>query len=324
MHMRKQYLTSVSIIALIMVSLNYILNDVVLVFFAFQQNKATNPFILDSILETAPYMAVMFAFSLIAYLVMYLCFRSIFGPTQEERARALEEAERIVKEDALVSPEKAVEIALRVAKQSEAAEKAKQEQRMPLTDAEVESILSDEDADHVDEGEDCTPNNEDSQEALPDEHVTKGPVPEENGTDVNVDGTAADKQIEEQAPAMAEENKQEKQNPVAFPAPVVKTENVEKPVERPVVEKKDLSAWTEEEVKHLRILQKALDRGCVPVACYSIGEFEQGKVSLFKNEAGSWRIAKPTDSDARMARGYRDLVSASKKFVELLSMVREV
>lgn len=99
----------------------------------------------------------------------------------------------------------------------------------------------------------------------------------------------------------------------------VKDEQPEKEVETP---KKPVI--TEEEQKSLDSLNHALSKSAIPEGCYSVGEFISGRVSLFKGEGGVWRVSRPDDDDPRMARGYHNVVEASKKFAALVVRIREV
>lgn len=99
----------------------------------------------------------------------------------------------------------------------------------------------------------------------------------------------------------------------------VKDEQPEKEVETP---KKPVI--TKEEQKSLDSLNHALSKSAIPEGCYSVGEFISGRVSLFKGEGGVWRVSRPDDDDPRMARGYHNVVEASKKFAALVVRIREV
>ena len=99
----------------------------------------------------------------------------------------------------------------------------------------------------------------------------------------------------------------------------VKDEQPEKEAETP---KKPVI--TEEEQKSLDSLNHALSKSAIPEGCYSVGEFISGRVSLFKGEGGVWRVSRPDDDDPRMARGYHNVVEASKKFAALVVRIREV
>lgn len=81
---------------------------------------------------------------------------------------------------------------------------------------------------------------------------------------------------------------------------------------------------TKEEQKSLDSLNHALSKSAIPEGCYSVGEFVNGRVSLFKGEGGVWRVSRPDDDDPRMARGYHNVVEASKKFAALVVRIREV
>lgn len=79
-----------------------------------------------------------------------------------------------------------------------------------------------------------------------------------------------------------------------------------------------------EEQEMLHVLQNALKKGNVAEGCYSIGEFQPGKVSLFKGAGGAWRVSKPQDIGPQLARGYKDLKKATLEFTRLVSMIRVV
>lgn len=87
---------------------------------------------------------------------------------------------------------------------------------------------------------------------------------------------------------------------------------------------KDENVLTHEEQEMLHVLQNALKKGNVAEGCYSIGEFQPGKVSLFKGAGGAWRVSKPQDIGPQLARGYKDLKKATLEFTRLVSMIRVV
>lgn len=99
----------------------------------------------------------------------------------------------------------------------------------------------------------------------------------------------------------------------------------EQPVQpEPEEPKKVENALSSEEEEMLAVLQNALEKGNVAKGCYSIGEFQPGKVSLFKGAGGAWRVSKPQDIGPQLARGYKDLKKATLEFTRLVSMIRVV
>ena len=355
--MKKKYCSNVSIIVLMVLLLSFVLTSIMLVYWDYSMSEAKNPFIVDALTESLPRIAIVGGIQVLAFLIAYLGFRSVFAETPEDKQMA-----RATVPERQPAPQYPPQQGYMSDGQGGYPQDYGQDAYGPEDYGQ--------DAYGVQDGYDDGYNQDgyDPQDEAYDQEYAQQPVQpvqpaQPVSQPVHQQAPVAQQPVKKPAQQVApQRGKQMPQtNPQPRPQPVnrgygpgynngydgvddvpesesdgddllngselaaiLSGSAVNRAPQAPVQKAPEPPVMTDAEKRALAALEKALVSNSINENYYSVGTFVVGRVSIFKGEGGVWRVSRPNDRSSNMARGYRSVQDAAKKFAELVSRIREV